>query len=240
MRIQEAVLNFMRELELPLPHDDRPGPQVGNFTAKDFKRLRDLVKEETTEFCEALSYVEINLERIENGSPPGFPHDTNEENLIHWWAQTIDAMCDILVVTLNVACAMNLDLEPFFNEVHRTNMAKAGGPVREDGKKLKPEGWEPPKIRELLEDQLRRYKDMEFGKKKEHKPFHTKEPLVALIYEIARDYLYHESFEKILNDQFSLPQAKGGWHLTDNFLATFAVRAVKELAKQRRAVMEDL
>jgi hypothetical protein len=47
-----------------------------------------------------------------------------------------------------------VDLEPFFAEVHRTNMAKVGGPVRPDGKKLKPEGWQPPDIAGILRAQI--------------------------------------------------------------------------------------
>jgi predicted HAD superfamily Cof-like phosphohydrolase len=37
--------------------------------------------------------------------------------------------------------------------VQRCNMLKSTGPVRSDGKRLKPEGWEPPRIRELLIEQ---------------------------------------------------------------------------------------
>lgn len=44
---------------------------------------------------------------------------------------------------------LGIDLRPFFDEVHRTNMLKAGGPVREDGKKLKPPGWKPPRIADM-------------------------------------------------------------------------------------------
>lgn len=224
---------MLRALGLSLPHSDTPGPGVENFTAKDFKRLRALVREEAAEFDEAMSYLEesINLKKRTNG-------EMGDANILDAWAQVIDGMCDTIVVIHNTACSMNLDLEPFFNEVHRTNMEKADGPVREsDGKKLKPEGWQPPKIQELLEDQLRRYKNMELNEVGE--PTHTKEPLVALIYELVRDYIYHEGFEKILHDQFELPQAKGGWHLTDSRLAKFAIKAVEELARQRRIVMGE-
>ena len=44
---------------------------------------------------------------------------------------------------------LGLDLAPFFEEVHRTNMLKLTGPVREDGKRLKPEGWKPPRIADM-------------------------------------------------------------------------------------------
>jgi len=47
---------------------------------------------------------------------------------------------------------LGLDLDLFFREVHRSNMAKLGGKVRQDGKILKPPGWQPPRIREMLRE----------------------------------------------------------------------------------------
>lgn len=64
----------------------------------------------------------------------------------------IDGMCDVLCVIYGTAVEFGVDLAPFWDEVHRTNMAKQGGPVREDGKRLKPEGWRPPDIRGVLAD----------------------------------------------------------------------------------------
>jgi predicted HAD superfamily Cof-like phosphohydrolase len=88
----------------------------------------DLIQEELDEFAEACAN-----------------HDLPE---------MIDALCDLLYVTYGAAVAMGVDLEPFYDEVHRSNMAKAGGLVREDGKRLKPPGWTPPDIRGLLERAL--------------------------------------------------------------------------------------
>jgi predicted HAD superfamily Cof-like phosphohydrolase len=62
----------------------------------------------------------------------------------------IDALCDLLYVTLGAAVQMGVDLDPFFHEVHRANMAKGEGPLRADGKKLKPPGWVPPRIAETF------------------------------------------------------------------------------------------
>jgi predicted HAD superfamily Cof-like phosphohydrolase len=64
----------------------------------------------------------------------------------------IDALCDLLYVTYGAAVEMGIDLESFFELVHEANLRKVPGPVREDGKKLKPEGWKPPDI----EGELRR------------------------------------------------------------------------------------
>jgi len=68
-------------------------------------------------------------------------------------AETADALCDVVYLCYGLACSMGIDLEPLFLEVHRTNMVKAGGPVREDGKRLKPPGWMPPRIALLLDEQ---------------------------------------------------------------------------------------
>jgi predicted HAD superfamily Cof-like phosphohydrolase len=62
----------------------------------------------------------------------------------------IDGMCDLLCVVYGAAAEFGVDLEPFWNEVHRTNMAKAGGAVRADGKRLKPPGWMAPDIAGVL------------------------------------------------------------------------------------------
>lgn len=66
--------------------------------------------------------------------------------------ETIDGLCDLLCVVYGAATTFGISLAPFWDEVHRTNMAKQGGPVREDGKQLKPDGWEAPRIAELLEE----------------------------------------------------------------------------------------
>lgn len=62
----------------------------------------------------------------------------------------VDALADIIYVAHGTAHFMGVDLEPIFREVHRANMAKTGGPVRGDGKILKPAGWEPPQVGRLL------------------------------------------------------------------------------------------
>ena len=64
----------------------------------------------------------------------------------------IDGLCDVLCVVYGAALEFGVDLGPFWSEVHRTNMAKKGGPVREDGKRLKPEGWTPPDLKGVLRE----------------------------------------------------------------------------------------
>lgn len=66
----------------------------------------------------------------------------------------IDALCDLLYVTYGAAVAMGVDLEPYYDEVHRSNMSKQGGPVREDGKRLKGPNYSPPDLKSILTREL--------------------------------------------------------------------------------------
>ena len=61
----------------------------------------------------------------------------------------LDALIDILVVTIGAIHSIGADAEGDWNEVMRSNLAKIdpeSGRVlkREDGKVLKPAGWTPP------------------------------------------------------------------------------------------------
>jgi predicted HAD superfamily Cof-like phosphohydrolase len=72
-------------------------------------------------------------------------------------AEQLDALIDILVVTIGALHSMGCYPEDAWNEVMRTNFAKvdpATGKVtrREDGKILKPEGWQPPRLERYLHD----------------------------------------------------------------------------------------
>jgi predicted HAD superfamily Cof-like phosphohydrolase len=66
-------------------------------------------------------------------------------------AEVIDGCMDVLVVTYGTLEDIGVDAQRFFDEVHRANMSKKGGPIREDGKQLKPPNWTPPNIKGLLE-----------------------------------------------------------------------------------------
>jgi predicted HAD superfamily Cof-like phosphohydrolase len=66
-----------------------------------------------------------------------------------------DAIADAVYVLLGTAVAYGIDIRPVFAEVHRTNMAKEGGPTRPDGKILKPEGWQPPDVAGIIAAQQR-------------------------------------------------------------------------------------
>jgi len=69
--------------------------------------------------------------------------------------ETLDALIDILVVTIGAIHSMGADAEGAWKEVMSTNFAKIDkdtGKVRkrEDGKVLKPVGWVPPDLKTFI------------------------------------------------------------------------------------------
>jgi NTP pyrophosphatase (non-canonical NTP hydrolase) len=105
------------------------GQTVGEPNPRQYALYRDLIKEEHQELLDAV-----------------WNNDSVEQ---------LDALIDILVVTVGAIHSMGADAEGAWNEVMRTNMAKID-PVtglvrrREDGKILKPEGWQPPELAKYL------------------------------------------------------------------------------------------
>ena len=99
---------------------------VGSFNQSQYKLYCDLMHEEFNEEFQAA--LEAN-DRVEQ----------------------LDALIDILVVTIGAIHSGGFDAEAAWKEVMRTNFAKIDhetGKVRkrEDGKVLKPLGWEPPSL----------------------------------------------------------------------------------------------
>jgi predicted HAD superfamily Cof-like phosphohydrolase len=62
-------------------------------------------------------------------------------------------MADLLYVIYGTAVSYGIDLEPVFQEVHRSNMSKTGGYKRADGKWVKPPTYSPADIESILEVQ---------------------------------------------------------------------------------------
>ena len=97
-----------------------------NYEEKKF-RLK-LIREETAELAIALTQ-----------------QDTVE---------TADALADLLYVVIGTASACGIDIEPIFNEVHKSNMSKfIDGHMRDDGKWVKGPSFVPPNLLPILEQQ---------------------------------------------------------------------------------------
>ena len=103
------------------------GQTVDRFNPDQFDLYLDLIAEEIQELADAI---------------------TN-----HNQVEALDALIDILVVTIGALHSIGVDVAGAWSEVHASNMSKvdpATGAVlrREDGKILKPEGWQPPNLKQ--------------------------------------------------------------------------------------------
>ncbi len=103
--------------------------KVDAYAISQYKMYLKLIEEEHTELREA---IEAN--------------DLTEQ---------LDALIDILVVTIGAIHSAGFDGEGAWNEVMRTNFAKIDPATskvrkREDGKVLKPEGWTAPELAPFL------------------------------------------------------------------------------------------
>ena len=104
---------------------------VGEVNEQQFNLYKNLIEEEFNE----LTTAEIANDRVEQ----------------------LDALIDILVVTIGAIHSMGADAEGAWKEVMKTNFAKIDhetGKVRkrEDGKVLKPLGWTPPELSQFIKD----------------------------------------------------------------------------------------
>ena len=102
---------------------------VDGFDEKQYTMYVNLINEEHQELLEAT----LTDNRIEQ----------------------LDALIDILVVTIGALHSMGADAEGAWKEVMMTNFAKIDrdtGKVRkrEDGKVLKPTGWVPPDLTKFI------------------------------------------------------------------------------------------
>ena len=102
---------------------------VEDFNFKQFALYGALIDEEVTELKEAVN----NNDQVE----------------------TLDALVDILVVTIGAIHSLGADAEGAWKEVMSTNFAKIDSETgkvrkREDGKVLKPLGWKGPELAQFL------------------------------------------------------------------------------------------
>lgn len=100
---------------------------VSEFNSEQYNMYKNLVKEEYSELFD------------------------DAENLV----DELDALLDIIVVSIGAIYSMGVDPQSAWNEVMQTNFAKidpATGKVRkrEDGKILKGSDWVPPDLKKFF------------------------------------------------------------------------------------------
>lgn len=142
-----AVRDFMYAMDQHVPLT----PQIPDV---DVLQLRiNLIEEEVGELLSVL-YVLRNRTTVTPGAPP-----LTEEQKVKAMTELADAIADTVYVVNGTGVSFGLPGEEIFDIVHTANMAKSTGPVRMDGKRLKPEGWErpEPKIQSLIESIRKNY-----------------------------------------------------------------------------------
>ena len=105
------------------------GQSVDSFSELQYAMYIKLINEEHQELLEAT----LSDDRVEQ----------------------LDALIDILVVTIGAIHSAGMDAEGAWKEVMSTNFAKVDKDTglvrkREDGKVLKPVGWQAPKLARFL------------------------------------------------------------------------------------------
>lgn len=105
------------------------GQTTDTFNKDQFNMYIGLIEEEAKELAEAIE-----------------KHDQVE---------TLDALIDILVVTIGAIHSAGFDADGAWKEVMMTNFAKIDKETglvrkREDGKVLKPVGWVPPNLEPFI------------------------------------------------------------------------------------------
>jgi len=102
------------------------GQTTDEFNAPQYQMYCNLIREEFDELCDSDNPVD-----------------------------DLDALIDILVVTVGALHSLGVDVDGAWKEVMRSNFDKVDARTgrvtkREDGKILKPEGWEPPRLEHFV------------------------------------------------------------------------------------------
>ena len=127
------VWSFHTAMDLPVL--DSSAPQ---WPGDDRAQLRwALIREECDEVAQALGVDSSGIVHRKGVL------DTQPRKQLCDFA---DGLADLIYVCVGAALEFGIPLGEVWAEVQRANRAKQGGPVRADGKRLKPEGWQPPNI----------------------------------------------------------------------------------------------
>ena len=126
-KLAQDVAAWRRSMNLPMPEAGEPDPETDEADAS-------YIQEEVDELVHAV--------RVRKDAPD----PTDLRSIRGFKVDEMDAVCDILFATLSYAMRRYTpeQLGRCYAAVSAANARKVGGPVRADGKQLKPEGWVGP------------------------------------------------------------------------------------------------
>jgi predicted HAD superfamily Cof-like phosphohydrolase len=106
----------------------RVGTTPSPISEKDAELRISLIDEEAEELCDAILHQDL--------------------------VKIADGVGDLIYVAIGAALEFGIDMQPVWAAIQTTNMLKQGGAKRWDGKIMKPEGWQPPQIDQILSTQV--------------------------------------------------------------------------------------
>lgn len=146
----QDVRAFHEACGLPCGNPAAPG-----LTHEEARLRAKLIAEEAVEVMHALGLTQEEVawafagaSVAQGGKDGGWPaHPGQAANM----ERVAKECADLAYVTEGTLVQAGLPAEEIWAVVHASNMAKAGGPRRSDGKLLKPDGWAPPDVAGVLE-----------------------------------------------------------------------------------------
>lgn len=149
--LREQVREFHREVTLQSETD----PEMPTIPPDDRVRLRaSLIAEECFETLEAMfadldDKTRYSISRCKSVVRKRIYEQAVRVDLV----ALADGLADLDYVVEGTRLEFGIDGGPIAAEVHRSNMAKRGGPISPEGKRLKPAGWTPPDVEGELRKQ---------------------------------------------------------------------------------------
>lgn len=151
---QQQVREFM-ELGQQTTND-----KFTEITVEDIKLSYKLVKEEVVD--ELLPALEKLIDASEEFEMHSERPSVKDEGVKMTYVELMDAVADSLYVILGIPVRLGIDVVPYFEEAHRSNMTKfveaTDGnfyPIkRDDGKTMKPASYSEADFKTLIENDI--------------------------------------------------------------------------------------
>lgn len=138
MSMYQKVKEFHKAMDLPVL--DKP-------VVPDTEQVRLRLNLIAEEFFETVEATGINCFKVKDTLMDLIRYAKSFDVDLPEFA---DGCCDLHYVISGSALEFGYDEDELFDEVHAANMRKVGGPIRSDGKRLKPAGWVGPDIEGIL------------------------------------------------------------------------------------------
>lgn len=136
---QQQITDFMVKAQQDTPQ----APTMPDFNVRLLRYK--LIHEELHELAHAFGFT-----IVQNANETSVL-ETHAPNLV----EAYDAVLDLLVVVIGTGVAMGVELEPGWEEVHRSNMSKfIDGHRREDGKWIKGPSYTPAQLQPIIQQQI--------------------------------------------------------------------------------------